>query len=205
MSIDTSVSPRGIARAGLLPRDLALIALFAALIASLGFVAIPVAGLPVPIVLQNLGVLLAGSILGWKRGALAVIAFLALVSAGLPLLSGGRGGIGVWATPSAGYFVGWIIGAAVVGFLASRVKANSKSGFLLLLAANVFGGVLLVWLTGTVVSTFFTGVGLVPTWAASLIFLPGDLAKAVIAALVAQGIQRAYPVPPAGVRRGEEA
>ncbi|MBG6185161.1 biotin transporter BioY, partial [Arthrobacter sp. CAN_A214] len=52
----------------LLPRDLALIALFAALIASLGFVAIPVAGVAVPIVLQNLGVFLAGAVLGARRG-----------------------------------------------------------------------------------------------------------------------------------------
>lgn len=46
----------------LLPRDLGLIALFAALIAAMGFVAVPVAGIAVPIVLQNLGVFLAGAI-----------------------------------------------------------------------------------------------------------------------------------------------
>ena len=50
-------------------------------------------GNPVPITLQTMGVMLAGSVLGARRGALAVLTFLALVAAGLPLLAGGRGGL----------------------------------------------------------------------------------------------------------------
>src|SRR5664279_1434893 len=60
-------------------RDLALIAVFAALIAALGLV--PVLqpfGTIAPITAQTLGVMLAGSILGARRGALAVITFLAV-------------------------------------------------------------------------------------------------------------------------------
>src|SRR6478609_5820337 len=73
---------------GLTARDLALVAVFAALIAALSVtVAIPIG--PVPITLQTLGIMLAPSLLGWKRGCLAIAAFLALGLAGLPLFAGG--------------------------------------------------------------------------------------------------------------------
>lgn len=191
-------------RAVLLPRDLGLIALFAALIAALGFVAVPVAGLAVPIVLQNLGVFLAAAILGARRGTLSIVTFLALVAAGLPLLSGGRGGIGVFMTPSLGYLLGWIAGAFVIGFITDRIRAG-KRYFPRVLAAILLGGVLVIDLLGALLSPLFTGLDLGVTLIGSMVFLPGDILKAVLAALVAAAVHRAYPVPPAGIRRGESA
>lgn len=185
----------------LLPRDLALIALFAALIVVLGLPgSIPVPGIPIPIVLQNLGIFLVGSILGPRRAVLSVLVFLALAAIGLPVLSGGYGGIGVFASASLGYFIGWVLAAVAIGWLA-RLGTRRRLGWLLL--ANVVGGVLLVDLVGATVSVAFTGIPLGATYLASLVFVPGDLAKAVIAALIAVAIERAYPVPPAGLRRGE--
>src|SRR5574343_2012459 len=91
----------------------ALIALFAALMAVLGL--IPKIDLPlgVPITLQTLGVMLAGCMLGPKRALQALLLFLAAVAIGLPLLSGGRGGIGVFFAPASGYLIGWPVGAFV--------------------------------------------------------------------------------------------
>jgi biotin transport system substrate-specific component len=205
MTVDSTRRRRAVL--GLIPRDLALIALFAALIAVLGLVpGIPVAGVPVAIVLQNLGIFLAGSLLGPRRGVLAVLAFLALVAAGLPLLSGGYGGISVFPTASLGYFIGWVLSAVVIGWLAKLgARAKGRGVFWWFLIANVIGGVLLIDFVGATISVAFTGIGLGATYIGSLIFLPGDLIKAVIAALIAAGVQRAYPVPPTGVRRGEEA
>lgn len=188
----------------LLPRDLGLIALFAALIAALGFVAVPVAGLAVPIVLQNLGVFLAGAVLGARRGTLTIVTFLALVAAGLPLLSGGRGGIGVFMTPSLGYLLGWVAGAFVIGFITDRLRAGTRY-FPKVLTAILLGGVLVIDLFGALVSPLFTGLDLGVTLIGSAVFLPGDILKAVLAALVAAAVHRAYPVPPAGIRRGESA
>lgn len=188
----------------LLPRDLGLIALFAALIAALGFVAVPVAGLAVPIVLQNLGVFLAGAVLGARRGTLTIVTFLALVAAGLPLLSGGRGGIGVFMTPSLGYLLGWVVGAFVIGFITDRIRAGTRY-FPKVLTAILLGGVLVIDLLGALVSPLFTGLDLGVTLIGSAVFLPGDILKAVLAALVAAAVHRAYPVPPAGIRRGESA
>ena len=76
-----------------------------AIICILGLVpGVPLPFMPVPIVLQNIGIFLAGIILGRKMGALSVIVFLLLVATGLPVLSGGRGGIGVFVGPSAGFY-----------------------------------------------------------------------------------------------------
>ena len=101
-------------------RSLTHIALFAALIAILGLVPkIDLAG-GVPITAQSLGIMLCGTVLGARRGALAVLLFLALVALGLPLLSGGRGGLGVFVGPSVGYLVGFPLAAFTAGWVVER-------------------------------------------------------------------------------------
>jgi biotin transport system substrate-specific component len=94
------------------PRWLAHVAIFTGIIAVLGLVpALPIPGMPVPITLQTLGVMLAGAVLGARKGGASVLLFLALVAIGLPLLAGGRGGLGVFAGPSVGFLIGWPIAA----------------------------------------------------------------------------------------------
>jgi biotin transport system substrate-specific component len=187
---------------GLLPRDLALIALFAALIAVLGLMgSVAVFGAAVPITAQTLGVMLAGSVLGAKRGVLAVLAFLVLVSAGLPLLAGGHGGIGVFAGPSAGYLIGWLPGAAVIGWLVTKLTGRAKLPWLIV--ANVLGGILVIYLFGIPVAAWRAGSGLFATVVSAVGYLPGDVVKVVLSALITQTVHRAYPLPEAGRRRGE--
>ena len=82
-------------------KDLAYIALFAAITAVLGLVPAVQVG-PVPITAQTLGVMLAGSILGARRGFLSQLLFLVLVAIGLPVLPGGGGGLAVFAGATAG-------------------------------------------------------------------------------------------------------
>ncbi|MFF0866499.1 biotin transporter BioY [Nonomuraea sp. NPDC003560] len=172
--------------------DLARIAVFAALIAVLGAPgAVNVLGNAVPITLQTLGVMLAGAILGSRRGALAVVVLLVLVAAGLPLLAGGRGGLGVFTAASAGFLLGWVPGAAVTGLLVER--AGRTPSVLRLLVACAVGGIGVVYLIGVPVQALVTGLPLAKALALSAVFLPGDALKAVVAALVARGTQRAYP------------
>ncbi|MER7504299.1 biotin transporter BioY [Nonomuraea pusilla] len=172
--------------------DLARVAVFAALIAVLGLPgSINVFGNAVPITLQTFGVMLAGAILGTWRGALAVAVLLVLVAAGLPLLAGGRGGLGVFALPSAGFLIGWLPGAAVTGWLVER--GGRTPGLVRLVAACLVGGVGVIYLFGIPVQAAVTGLSLGKTMLLSAAFLPGDIAKAVITALVARGTQRAYP------------
>lgn len=168
--------------------DLALVASFAALIAALGIVPPLAVGLPVPITLQTMGVMLAGLVLGARRGALAVMVFLVLVAVGLPLLSGGRGGLGVFAGPSAGYLVGFVLGAYVTGWVRERLEGRVPVAVAALTAA-VIGGIAAVYLVGVPVLLWRTGADPL----ASLVFVPGDLVKALLATLVAVGVRRALP------------
>jgi biotin transport system substrate-specific component len=106
-----------------LERTLAYVALFAALIAVLGF--LPridlIAG--VPITFQSLGVMLAGAVLGARKGALAVMLFIGLIALGLPLLSGGANLWAVLYTPRIGYVIGFPVAAFVTGWLTERLTA----------------------------------------------------------------------------------
>ncbi|WP_394342431.1 biotin transporter BioY [Rothia uropygialis] len=171
--------------------SIAYIAVFAALVAVLGMPGnIPLPGL-VPITAQTLGVMLAGAVLGPWRGALSMTLFLALVALGLPLLSGGRGGLGAFVGPSAGYLVAWILGAAVVGVV---VRAgNGRLTWVKVSLGCILGGMIALYAVGIPVQAAVTGMSLSQTATASLLFLPGDLIKVVIATLVTMGLWKAYP------------
>ncbi|MFE6733456.1 biotin transporter BioY [Microbacterium sp. NPDC057650] len=168
--------------------DIARIAVFAALIVVLGMVVVPLPG-GVPITAQTLGVMLAGLVLGARRGALSVLLVLALAAIGLPVLAGGRGGLGVFVGPSAGYMLGWVVGAVVIGIIAHHGRFTWWRAGL----AAVVGGILVIYLFGIPVQALVTGVPLGPTALSSLAFLPGDLLKAVAATVLAVALHRAYP------------
>ncbi len=171
-------------------RDLAQIAIFAALIAALGLPgSITIGSTGVPITLQTLGVMLAGGILGARKGFLAVLVFLVLTTAGLPLLAGGRGGVGIWTGPSAGYLVGFLAGAVAVGLLTARIlpKYRLWQG----IAVNLLGGALVIYLFGVTWLAIRTSWG--PAITGVFAYLPGDVLKAVVAALVAKQVHRSIP------------
>ncbi|RCW42896.1 biotin transport system substrate-specific component [Halopolyspora algeriensis] len=181
--------------------DLARTVVFAAFIAVLGlFPGFYLGGAAVPIVLQNTGPLLAGSILGARRGGAAVLLFLALVALGLPLLSGGRGGLAVFAGPSGGFLIGYVFSAVVVGLIVQR--ATPRPGLLVLLLANV-AGVAVDYLVGIPYWAAFTG-DLRVAAIQSLVFVPGDAAKLVLVSLVAAAVHRAVPTVPAASPRTAE-
>lgn len=172
--------------------DLTRIAIFAALIAVLGIPgAIPAFGGAVPITAQTLGVMLAGAILGPWLGAASVIVFEVLVLMGLPLLSGGRGGVAVFVGPSAGYLLGWIVGAFVIGMLL-RADRRRPTWWRTAFACTV-GGILVIYAIGIPVQSFVTGLPLGATALSSLIFLPGDLIKVAVATAIVVTLWRAYP------------
>jgi biotin transport system substrate-specific component len=167
-------------------RSLVRAALFAALIAVLGLVPridVPVAA-GVPITAQTLGVMLAGVLLGARVGAASVLLFLFVVALGAPFLSGGRGGFGVFFGPTAGYLVGWVFGAAATGFLMHRLPI--KSVFRRALIACLTGGVLVIYLFGIPYLAFVTRLSLQNAFLAGSVFFPGDVLKAIVAALVAK-------------------
>ncbi|WP_127793784.1 biotin transporter BioY [Agromyces sp. LHK192] len=172
--------------------DLGQIAVFAAVIAALGLPgALYLGGTAVPITFQTLGVMLAGAILGARKGFLSVLLLIVLVAAGLPLLSGGRGGIGVFVAPSVGYLVGWLAGVAVIGWATARLLPRYRLVPALLWTA--LGGIVVIYLFGVPIFAAITGTPIGVAFAGSAVFLPGDIAKVVVTVLVAKGVHRAWP------------
>ena len=125
---------------------------------------------PVPITLQSLGVMLAGGLLGSRLGALSQLIFLLIVGVGAPLLAGGRGGFGVFVGPSAGYLLGYIVGAFVIGYLIERLREVS---IIKVLCINIIGGIFVVYTFGITVQAFLMGVSVWETMKVSAVFLPG--------------------------------
>ena len=133
---------------------------------------------PVPMTLQTLAVLAVGAAYGMRLGA-ATLALYALEGAvGLPVFANFSGGPHVIMGPTGGYIVGFILAAALVGWLVETGRANTTPR---LIAAMLAGGALL-YVPGILWLSHFVGAdavkyGLYP-------FVLGDVIKAVVAALV---------------------
>ncbi|WP_162363839.1 biotin transporter BioY [Azospirillum humicireducens] len=173
-------------------RDMTLAALGAGMVVALGATPpIPLGILPVPITLQTFGVMLAGLLLGPRRAVTAMLLFVALVALGLPVLAGGRGGFGVLVGPSAGYIYGWVPAALLVGGLARRSEriAHPFARVACDVAACLFGGVIVVHACGVIWLSLVTGLGWWKAMSGTFLFVPGDIVKALLAAVVCRRIE----------------
>ncbi len=172
-------------------RNLTLIALFAALIAALGLVPKFTLMSGVPISAQSLGIMLCGTVLGAKRGGLAVLLFLGLVALGLPLLAGGRGGIGVFSGVTMGYLIGFPVAAFVTGALAQMWR--DRGGFVFPAVAALIGGVVVLNVLGIVGMAIKLDKTLAEAALLATPFIPGDILKCVLAGFITQGLLKARP------------
>lgn len=189
--------------------DITQAAVFAALIAALGLPGtITVGSSGVPITFQTLGVMLAGAILGPKKGTLSVAIFMVLAIAGLPILSGGRNGLTALGSPTAGFFVGFLPGVTVIGVLTAlmmwtRTGAGPVPRFSVPagIGINLVGGILTVYICGTLGLMIRADMTLWAAIAANGWFILGDVVKAVVAAVVAAQVHRGWPGLIGPVRR----
>lgn len=118
-------------------RNMALCALFAALLAVCAWIAVPIGD--ITFTLQTFGVFLTLGLLGGKRGTVAILVYLLLGAAGLPVFSGFRGGIGALLGVTGGYLVGFLFTGLVYWiFTACKVPQLPAMG-LGLLACYTFG------------------------------------------------------------------
>jgi biotin transport system substrate-specific component len=169
--------------------DIALIVGASLVIALLAQIAIPLPFTPVPITGQTFGVLLMGILLGWRRAGVATLLYLTEGAVGLPFFAGGSAGLAKFAGPTAGYLFAFPIAAILTGWLAERGWDRSPRTAGL---AMLFGSVLIL-VSGTVVLSFFVG-GLVPAIAQGLLpFVPGDLFKTTLAALLLPTLWKTLP------------
>ncbi len=163
---------------GTLARDVLLVLGFAALTGLSAQISIRLPFTPVPITGQTLAVLLGGMALGAPRAILGMLAYLGIGLIGLPWFAGGAGGWAVVSSASFGYLLGFILAAAVVGWLAAR---GFDRGPLRVLLAMVVGNALIYLLGATWLAVdLHLGVsealslGVTP-------FLLGDAIKAAVA------------------------
>lgn len=174
--------------------DLAFVATFAAFVAVCSLLpAIPTGG-AVPITLQTFGVMLTGLVLGPRRGLLAMLLYLAVGAAGVPVFSGGAAGLAVFAGPSAGYLVAFPLAALLAGFLGDVARrAPGRWQVPALFAAAMTTSLLVVHPIGIAVMGWRLGLGPGEAISAGAVFLPGDVIKNVFAAGVAAAVLRAFP------------
>lgn len=172
-------------------KDIAYIALFAALMAALGLfppIALPVG---VPITAQSMGVMLAGAIAGAKRGGLALVLFCIIVAIGMPVMAGGHGGFGVFLGPSGGFVLAWPLCAFLIGWLYE--KNLGRLSFARELAILILGGIVVMYAIGIPWLAVVAGIDLWQAAVGAAAFIPGDVAKAVLTVFIAQAVRRAYP------------
>ena len=188
--------PSALTRAGI------TVVLGAALTALAAQVSLPVPGSPVPVTGQTFAVLLTAAALGPARGMASQALYLLLGAVGLPVFAGATHGPAVIFGASGGYLVGFLVAAAIVGGGARRGADRSPLRTLLLfaLASAVIYTIGTAWLcldTGMSVSAGISA-GVSP-------FIPGDVAKALLAAGLLPGAWRLLGRGAAGATRPADA
>lgn len=166
-----------------LATDAVLITLCSLFIAACARISIPLSFTLVPITGQTFAVLLTGMLLGSRRGALALLLYLAEGAAGLPVFAGGAAGATRFLGPTGGYLIAYPLAAALVGFLAERGGDRRP----LAAALTLLVGSLVILSLGTLWLSFFVG-GLGSAFLQGFLpFIPGDLVKSALAALLLPG------------------
>ena len=157
--------------------------LFAALTAAGAYISIPIG--PVPIVLQNLFVLLSGILLGSKWGLSSVAVYILAGACGLPVFAGGLGGIGRIVGPTGGYLLGYLPAVCLAGIITEK----TKKGMFFDVIAMICGSIV-IYACGVTWLKILTGM----TWGKTLAvgmypFLLGDALKIAAAVPIAKTLR----------------
>ena len=166
-------------------RDMVLIALFAALTSIMAYISIPMPGGLPPVTGQSFAVMLAGLLLGARKGAMSQIIYILLGVAGLPVFAGATAGVGVLAGFTGGFLWGFVPGAYIVGKLTEK---QAKPSLVALGFAALIGGIIAVYIPGIWQLARVTGMSLTAATVAMLPYIPGDLLKVAASALLAQRV-----------------
>ena len=177
-TLDLSISPKRE-----LARDATLVLLGSFAIALFANVTIPLPFTPVPIAAQSHVALLLGALLGAKRGASAVFAFLMQGALGLPVFAKAGFGLAVLFGPTGGYLFGYLLGAYVVGKLLEKGRTTLRT-----FSAFAVGSLLIYALGAGYLATFLglkkaLLLGVAP-------FLIGDLIKTVLSMKALEWMRR---------------
>ena len=168
-------------------RDINRIAVSAAIIAVCSWISVPA---PVPFTLQTFGVFLTSGLFGRKKGALAVAVFIFLGAIGIPVFSGGRGGLGVLFGETGGYIIGFLPAAFLCGSICEK---KEKSISRLILA--MLSGLVVCYASGVLWAYFAylrqDGLGFIIVLTKHIAaFIIPDLAKIIAAAFAVRALNK---------------
>lgn len=157
--------------------------LLAALTAAGAYLSIPIG--PVPIVLQNMFVLLSGLLLGSRWGLASVGVYILAGAFGLPVFAGGLGGISRIAGPTGGYLLGYLPAVYAIGLITEKTKKNIVFDVIAMIC-----GCIIIYVCGVTWLKVLTGM----TWSKTLMvgmypFVIGDVLKIAAAAAIAKGLR----------------
>jgi len=156
-------------------------AVFAALIAVSGFIMIPLPG-GVPLVLKNLFVVLAGTVLGSFYGGIALLVFIGAGLLGAPVFV--IPGPGVFSTPLGGYVIGYFLAALIAGLICGIPKIEEKKTrlfFVIRLSIASLLGFAAILLCGSVYLMFLNSISFGAALIAGVVpYIAGDLIKLAV-------------------------
>ncbi len=157
--------------------------LLAALTAAGAYLSIPIG--PVPIVLQSLFILLSGLLLGSRWGLASVAVYLLAGTCGLPVFSGGMGGIGRLVGPTGGYLIGFLPAVYLIGIISEK----GEQRLIFDVIAMVVGSVV-IYAVGVSWLKILTGMTLAKTLAVGMVpFIPGDVIKIAVAVPITKALR----------------
>jgi biotin transport system substrate-specific component len=158
-------------------------ALMATLTAVGAYIAIPIG--PVPIVLQNLFIMLAGLLLGGRWALISIAVYLLAGAVGLPVFAGGTGGIGKFVGPTGGYLVGFAAAAYWIGTISEK---GNRSVFIDIFA--MVTGTLIIYAFGVTWLKVVTGMSFSKAITVGMLpFLIGDALKIAAAVPIAKALR----------------
>lgn len=173
--------------------DLALVAALAALIAVCSILPAINVSVFAPITLQTFGVLLAGAVLGARRGAMAVVLWIGVGAAGLPVFANGKSGLPVLSGPTGGYIIGMVVGAAVIGAVATALARRSGTPGTAALFTGGLLAVVLIHAAGIIGLHLRADLGWTAAATVDAAFWIGDIIKLAATVAVAAAVHRAFP------------
>jgi len=150
------------------------------------YVRIPVPGSPVPITLQTFFVLLAGAILGRRLGTASQAGYMLLGAMGLPVFQGTSIGAAYLLGPTGGYIAGFVAAAYITGFL----LRSDRPGMARIISSFAIGS-FVIYLFGALWLIIMYRMSLTNAVSAGVLpFIPGDMAKVLLASVVYSGISQ---------------
>ena len=179
---------------GRMTKPMVFTALFAALTATCAFISIPVPGTPIPIVLQNMMVVLGGMLLGPLLGTISTVVFILAGLLGLPVFNGGTGGFAKLMGPTGGFIIGYAISSLIAGLILGKPRLDGKKHIARTILAALFGFAVM-YIPGVLHFMNSMDKTIRETMILCVIpFLPGDLIKMVICILVSLSLRRSAAI-----------